>query len=103
PTPCTLSCPLPTPSLYTPSLHDALPIFTRHHQGDVDAQAALPYSSDGSRLGRPWSERLRLTPTRFGEPALVIGTDGAIAGQQGQDRKSTRLNSSHVSISYAVF
>src|SRR5690349_22188730 len=25
------------------------------------------------------------------------------AGQEGQDRKSTRLNSSHVEISYAVF
>src|SRR5437660_3360790 len=30
-------------------------------------------------------------------PALVV------VGDQGRDRKSTRLNSSHVAISYAVF
>src|SRR6266496_4644790 len=29
--------------------------------------------------------------------------DGAVAGADDQDRKSTRLNSSHVEISYAVF
>src|SRR5437870_11439614 len=32
-------------------------------------------------------------------PAFIRGTDGASSG----DRKSTRLNSSHVAISYAVF
>src|SRR5699024_12633841 len=31
------------------------------------------------------------------------GPLGGAAGNPGQDRKSTRLNSSHVSISYAVF
>src|SRR3989442_8572409 len=29
--------------------------------------------------------------------------DDRVAGDQGRDRKSTRLNSSHVRISYAVF
>src|SRR5256885_9708534 len=29
--------------------------------------------------------------------------DGAVADLQGEDRKSTRLNSSHLVISYAVF
>src|SRR5690625_6156458 len=32
-----------------------------------------------------------------------IGDAGGSAGAGGQDRKSTRLNSSHVAISYAVF
>src|SRR5207249_11712002 len=39
--------------------------------------------------------------------AMVTAHSGALAGERarvrGQDRKSTRLNSSHVSISYAVF
>src|SRR5699024_12759687 len=37
--------------------------------------------------------------------AAVVGTDGDILDKRrlGRDRKSTRLNSSHVSISYAVF
>src|SRR5437667_6424402 len=29
--------------------------------------------------------------------------DGEVAGELPQDRKSTRLNSSHITISYAVF
>src|SRR5207253_8814647 len=37
-------------------------------------------------------------------PALFhTGTNGLGAGTPGGDRKSTRLNSSHVAISYAVF
>src|SRR5437868_11093221 len=35
--------------------------------------------------------------------AAVGGADGAAPGLGARDRKSTRLNSSHVSISYAVF
>src|SRR5690625_6698095 len=31
------------------------------------------------------------------------GADDVLSRQSGQDRKSTRLNSSHVAISYAVF
>src|SRR5699024_11503584 len=34
---------------------------------------------------------------------LVVDLDVLDAGRAGGDRKSTRLNSSHVSISYAVF
>src|SRR5471032_3244376 len=62
-----------TTEIYTLSLHDALPI----------SEMAYAYS-------------LRLTdPTR--EP---IPTP---AGIGSRDRKSTRLNSSHITISYAVF
>src|SRR5439155_21409823 len=36
------------------------------------------------------------------EPLLCAETGGGVAGIHGTDRKSTRLNSSHVAISYAV-
>src|SRR3712207_7124792 len=33
----------------------------------------------------------------------VLGTEGKLRAVRGLDRKSTRLNSSHANISYAVF
>src|SRR5438067_9586057 len=48
--------------------------------------------------------RLRLVPRARGlGTAGVWVSRGDRADDGGQDRKSTRLNSSHVSISYAVF
>src|SRR5256885_11644764 len=75
-----------TTEIYTLSLHDALPIY----------------------LGRLWHQRAAL---HRGEPAggAQIGVWGfciAICGaheKTERDRKSTRLNSSHLVISYAVF
>src|SRR5688572_33445667 len=62
-----------TTEIYTLSLHDALPI------------SELP-------ARRAWLRRILLSQGHPGPQA---------AG--GQDRKSTRLNSSHSQISYAVF
>src|SRR5437867_8140416 len=42
-------------------------------------------------------------PGRQGGLRRAIGVQSAKAGGHGQDRKSTRLNSSHRTISYAVF
>src|SRR2546430_5752075 len=42
-------------------------------------------------------------PARPGRPAVVLGRDRPAAGEGPGDRKSTRLNSSHSQISYAVF
>src|SRR5271167_5170293 len=64
-----------TTEIYTLSLHDALPIILQ--------------SDDGHILG---AARLDDTPG----PAAALRP-------APEDRKSTRLNSSHVSISYAVF
>src|SRR5690625_6083890 len=41
--------------------------------------------------------------TEQGQQNLVEFINGAVAFAKARDRKSTRLNSSHVAISYAVF
>src|SRR5690349_24172889 len=62
-----------TTEIYTLSLHDALPILGRDRRGSI------PSSSRGA-----WPRPVYLR-------------------RVGADRKSTRLNSRHVEISYAVF
>src|SRR3712207_6914843 len=51
-------------------------------------------------LRRDGSPRISGTETRFGEGDLWIGS---MWEARKADRKSTRLNSSHANISYAVF
>src|SRR3989442_15585854 len=65
-----------TTEIYTLSLHDALPIWVPQPVigGEVDRRRRLP---------RP--------------------APPGVAARGAEDRKSTRLNSSHVRISYAVF
>src|SRR5436190_7125970 len=64
----------PAPTeIYTLSLHDALPIYAGRHSDCRPRNPLLP----GQFLGSLW--------------------------QSAADRKSTRLNSSHTVISYAVF
>src|SRR5207249_11451124 len=89
-----------TTQIYTLSLHDALPISLRRGRQDRARDA------QGLRPGRPHRQRDvhadRSPPVD--EDAHLHGQERQ-AGQGGRvrDRKSTRLNSSHVSISYAVF
>src|SRR5690242_21197679 len=68
-----------TTEIYTLSLHDALPIL------------------------RINSVRYFLNLMIDGQPAFLISREGCPILVKGLDRKSTRLNSSHMSISYAVF
>src|SRR5437870_11254633 len=68
-----------TTEIYTLSLHDALPI---------SVSAAAASAATAHRFG-PTCRRCSRWPSA---PAAPAG-----------DRKSTRLNSSHVAISYAVF
>src|SRR5690349_24145847 len=75
-----------TTEIYTLSLHDALPIYApgmvrAHRQAPVGAHAELGVFS--ARLTLAVADARPATPS--------------------SDRKSTRLNSSHVEISYAVF
>src|SRR3712207_8397601 len=75
-----------TTEIYTLSLHDALPI-SRHL--DLRVRVADPHRR----------REVRRVPDEPGV-GVVLGRAG-LAG--GRDRKSTRLNSSHANISYAVF
>src|SRR5207244_12925758 len=85
PLPLFFSTHTPTPPIYTLSLHDALPIspMVTGRVGHVDHRVAL-----------------------FPRTPFLLEEDPGRIEQMGRgkrDRKSTRLNSSHQIISYAVF
>src|SRR5688572_31171855 len=64
----------------------------------------FPYTTLFRSLGRPESEQGRLQDADLGAPRLVRQDRGARRHRPAhRDRKSTRLNSSHSQISYAVF
>src|SRR3712207_9073677 len=71
-----------TTEIYPLSLHDALPISARHDAG-------------GAARPRP-------DPDLYGVGARLQKVPRPLGGRH-VDRKSTRLNSSHANISYAVF
>src|SRR3712207_7712172 len=80
-----------TTEIYTLSLHDALPISALWAAGGVERTDDLPLF-------------------HIGATAASLGDDGPLLPEpepdlppQRGDRKSTRLNSSHANISYAVF
>src|SRR3712207_8100599 len=89
-----------TTEIYTLSLHDALPISPQHL-----LQRAERERERGAELVRHVREEGRLGAVdlgqRLGAPPLLLV--GAGVGDRSRDRKSTRLNSSHANISYAVF
>src|SRR3712207_8556358 len=84
-----------TTEIYTLSLHDALPILSAGPRRDPATE-------------RRELERLREVAERqavLAELRLERGAERARldARRAREDRKSTRLNSSHANISYAVF
>src|SRR3712207_7336770 len=78
-----------TTEIYTLSLHDALPIFVTHE--------AL---GQGSRLVLQKKGNLDVA---FNTQAASKFCQIRNIYEDPKDRKSTRLNSSHANISYAVF
>src|SRR3712207_7102171 len=76
-----------TTEIYTLSLHDALPIYA--------ARVASEAAAERQRQSDDFSLRLEQS-----QRALRAATPEE---RQRLDRKSTRLNSSHANISYAVF
>src|SRR5205814_9354687 len=87
------STPTPPPEIHTLSLHDALPI-----SGTARAVATLASSS---RACATSSSMSRVFPSP-GSPSTITTCPRPLHARC-QDRKSTRLNSSHLGISYAVF
>src|SRR5699024_11460475 len=89
---------LTPPALHTLSLHDALPISVDRRSGHGRHQAQ-------GAAGSAQAGRDRVPgPGLLAEPAAAdrrVHRGAPLPAHQ--DRKSTRLNSSHVSTSYAVF
>src|SRR5437867_10381048 len=89
---------VPSPTaLHTPSLHDALPISAR-----------WPWRRDSSTsVGDGLVLQLLLLVALIVGSGLLSGAEAAYfslgRARLRRDRKSTRLNSSHRTISYAVF
>src|SRR5437773_3642011 len=71
-----------TTDIYTLSLHDALPIYTASFESTPRASSSRRFISSWNSISPARSRRRSVSST---------------------DRKSTRLNSSHITISYAVF
>src|SRR5438034_4388985 len=85
--------------IYTLSLHDALPISTPSTRSGESSHPFRRKTSESSdRTCSDWSASRRRdtqATTSVISPVMEACTPG--------DRKSTRLNSSHTVISYAVF
>src|SRR5690606_41673182 len=94
-----ISCDTAHTEIYTLSLHDALPISLTTELDDVSDTLDVDDLTDdfddefSEDSGDEVEEETDLTEDLSEE----LGTDKFL------DRKSTRLNSSHVKISYAVF
>src|SRR2546422_9578805 len=80
-----------TTEIYTLSLHDALPISQRVLGGQQSGHAGNVRRGHGSPTGR----QIQIAEERARNSTQDI--------HPRRDRKSTRLNSSHGYISYAVF
>src|SRR5690606_40231065 len=85
------------------SLHDALPILLTDAQAPYDppseelAGVVVPVDAPPQHRTHMWIERVRTGVIELDRSHL------AYVRRLYRDRKSTRLNSSHVKISYAVF
>src|SRR5205807_8921686 len=89
-------------TLSTLSLHDALPICLAPGPGEAHHPSGM--TSLWPREGLPMSTCRYRTPQSSRRQYLFLGLQLQSRGvDRVQDRKSTRLNSSHLVISYAVF
>src|SRR3712207_7203982 len=89
-----------TTEIYTLSLHDALPIYARR-ASDHRALRAMGAHHAGAGLAAGLRRRRGRCGTGLARSDRR-GRRGATPVVE-RDRKSTRLNSSHANISYAVF
>src|SRR3712207_7058371 len=82
-----------TTEIYTLSLHDALPIF----------RGLTPVSHDRLVRAAAITCVVAALALLVAVPVVWLADVALEDGVPGLDRKSTRLNSSHANISYAVF
>src|SRR3712207_8568602 len=80
-----------TTEIYTLSLHDALPISVEPWKADESAQV----------IGASVKAQFKITRLAVYFPSIPHSFPLRV--RDTKDRKSTRLNSSHANISYAVF
>src|SRR5205814_8220775 len=98
----------PTTEIYTLSLHDALPIlntwdvrYTWHRLAHLDWDTIGRWQAQGFHFASHTASHQRLTWLSDDQAAAELERSRETLRQR--DRKSTRLNSSHLGISYAVF
>src|SRR5690606_41778427 len=87
-------------NIYTLSLHDALPIYSNNecpYSGALHQEKPKTTEDRGAALIGITNQRLKVNR----QERTILGAFDALP--EIADRKSTRLNSSHVKISYAVF
>src|SRR2546430_12628105 len=87
-----------TTEIYTLSLHDALPIFGV--SGQQHGLVTLDHRNQPVRAAKLWCDTS--TAPEAEKLNRALGNVDELIRRTG-DRKSTRLNSSHSQISYAVF
>src|SRR5207249_9955813 len=102
--PAFLFTPTPTPRIYTLSLHDALPILWMQTMAvhDAASQGATMAIASATASGAGSDAEIGIQRVSM-DLAAAGSVNGLTNLAATADRKSTRLNSSHVSISYAVF
>src|SRR2546430_6189023 len=84
-----------TTEIYTLPLHDALPIYAQTQTGSNPPDMIRPPGTEHDP-----GQNGQLRDAARPQDELEVGHGASIGGS---DRKSTRLNSSHSQISYAVF
>src|SRR5438094_6592554 len=94
----------PPTEIYTLSLHDALPIFmeagyilNRQHPPQIFGQVELKYEVEEK------PDKIRRDVENYAKGVSDLLVKHKVILADDKDRKSTRLNSSHRTISYAVF
>src|SRR5699024_11522230 len=96
-----------TLSSYYTTLHPLLHSFPTRRSSDLTVPAFTSREtwSRAFTPGKVFVMSTILSRTSFGivRSSFYIGRGMSSGSENGKDRKSTRLNSSHVSISYAVF
>src|SRR5690606_40610807 len=96
-------------SIPPPSLHDALPIYgvelEQQRDSPLHAPVRIAPGNDRQLVQDQQDRHAEQEPgdDRIGNEAQQLAEPKYAGRDLQQDRKSTRLNSSHVKISYAVF